>query len=205
MFHQSKAVVFTVIAIIVCGPLFLWIIRDPSVSIHSLYEMTVGAIFLVMYLLYRSFSCTQCLSFENGHVYMGKRDNNLWAEKEYKLAYRSTFLVFSGFNLLMRDWRPETGTIVFSRKDRYIPFSSLFDRIFPASNARKQVLFFGAWKRPSGVVVPDGELQRQIELICSQQNIVIKTVWLELELFGIIMFILLIVGGYYVLAGRMTF
>ena len=182
MFRYSKAVVYTVIAILLCGLPPLWLIKDPALDTATMLRMTVGCIFAVSYLLYRHVSCVQRVSLEQGHLYMEGRDKAVHAGREYKMVYRSTFLVFAGFQIISRAWRPETGMIVYRNTTRYVPFMSLFDRIFPASNANRQVLFFGAWKRASGEVVPDGDIQRQIESSCAQEGLAIKDVSIEPEL-----------------------
>ena len=184
MLTYSKAVAYTVMLTLLFGVGALWMLRDPSISQTVLIRMTLGGILLIAYLMYRHVSCVQHISIERDHIYMGRTEDALQSEVDYKMAYRSTFLVFSGFRLLMREWRPETGMIVFRKTSRYVPFMSLFDRIFPTSGGSKQVLFFGAWKRPSGEVVPDGEIQNHIQTACLQSNIIYKTIWIELELVG---------------------
>jgi hypothetical protein len=182
MLYYSKAVVYTIIAILVCGVLALWLMNDPSMSNAKLFWMTVGCGGAVSYLLYRHLSCVQRLSFDGDHISMSGRKSIVHGGEEFKMIYRSTFLVFAGFQLILRAWRPETGMIVYRNTTRYIPFMSLFDRIFPASNAKRQVLFFGAWKRSSGEVVPDGEIQQRIESACAREGRTIKNVPIEPEL-----------------------
>lgn len=186
MFRYSKAVVYTVIAILLSGLLPLWLIKDPALDTVTMLRMTVGCGCAVIYLLYRHLGCTQYLSFEKGRVSMGRQEKVMHEGGEYKMVYRSTFLVFAGFQLLMRTWRPETGMIVYRNTSRYVPFMSLFDRLFPASNANRQVLFFGAWKRASGEVVPDGELQRGIEEACEREGHTIKSVPIEGEMMALL-------------------
>lgn len=192
MFRYSKAVVYTVIAILLCGLLPLWMVQDPSLNRKTIIWMTVGCVFVVSYLLYRHASCVQRVSLEQGHLYMEGRDKAVHAGREYKMVYRSTFLVFAGFQIISRAWRPETGMIVYRNTTRYVPFMSLLDRIFPASNANRQVLFFGAWKRASGEVAPDGDIQRQIESSCAQEGLTIKDVSIEPELLACVVFMALI-------------
>lgn len=182
MLYYSKAVVYTIATMLACGVLALWLIKDPSMDKTTLYWMTVGGGCVVSYLLYRHLNCAQRVSFDEGYICMGGRKGVVHTGKEFRLIYRSTFLVFDGFKLMLRAWRPETGMIVYRNTTRYIPFMSLFDRIFPASNAKRQVLFFGAWKRSSGEVVPDGEIQQRIESACAREGRTIKDVPIEPEL-----------------------
>ncbi len=186
MFRYSKVVVYTVVLILLCGLGALWLGIDPSVDKAMALRLTLGDIFLCGYLLYRHHRCTQSISFEQGHLVMGGREPRQM-EDGYTLVYRSTYLVFSGLGWFSREWRSDTGMLVFRNSRRYIPGMSLFDRLFPQSSEKKQVLFFGTWKLPSGEVASDQDLQRRIISVCEQHKLTIKTVWLEFELLGLIL------------------
>lgn len=193
MFRYINVVVYTLIFILLCGLIPLWAGIDPSVDRRLVLRVTAGCFFIIAYLLYRHHACVRYISFEKGHVFMGRHEPIMRSEEGYSLVYRSTSLVFAGLGWFARKWRPETGMMVFRKNRRYIAGMSLFDQIFPQSSVDRQVIFFGSWKRATGEIISD-EIRQQIELICVQRGLTIKTVWIELELLGLTIAIILLLS-----------
>jgi len=143
----------------------------------------LGAVSLILlgsslYLLFLARASTRRIYLETQHVWLGKNEKNLFCEKNYDSVYFMHFLVRAFWSIEKR-----YSLLVFRKGFCFPPFHYFIDRFLPASNSKRQVIFFNIWKDESGEMVNDASLTKRILIHCDEHKIPVKQWTCEAQFF----------------------
>lgn len=177
-FRYSAIVQYWVFGILLFGLMALWAMAIVYNQKDKLEIMTALLSSGCLYFLYLAIATPKIMRFDDEHFWMGKNENKLRRESDFRVAYYTHFLVRYWFSV-----EKQYGMLVLRRGFCFPPFHWFIDRFFPASNARRQVFFLSTWKDEEGVFVPSGALVKRALEHCDLHHVRVKRWTTEAQIF----------------------